>query len=381
MARRFLMRWLITVLLLLAAVVSFNGLLDPYGLIGAPRWTSLNAVKPAAGNRSRVVKPYQVSRADADVLILGNSRPEMGLDPRHACIAAIGPGYSLTLPGAGMYQVVRYAQHAMAEHRPRLLLLGLDFVDFLVPPGQGGDPDRWPPYVGDFEARLSVSARGQPTSQLAARLGDYRDALLSLTAFKDAVHTLLAQHRRHATDRRADGFNPARDYLGVIAGEGQAVLFRQKLDELRARLRRTGWSIDHAGRRGSADFTALERLLQEADSRGIAVIAFINPYHDLYLEAIETSGLGDLFGQWKRRLASLVARYPGVTLWDFAESGPYTFESPPAAGDRKRVLRWFWEPAHYRRELGDRLLATMLADRGCALPADDLPAIGRRLVP
>ena len=39
----------------------------------------------------------------------------------------------------------------------------------------------------------------------------------------------------------------------------------------------------------------------------------------------------------------------------------FTEESVPAAGVRSGPLRWFWEPSHYRSELGDLMLDTMLA--------------------
>lgn len=380
MAKRFLKRWAILVMLISISVMSFTALVDPYGLIGTPRWTGLNAKKPTAANRSSVIKPYQVARARADVLILGNSRPEMGLAPDHRCLAPIGRGFSLTLPGADVYQFVRSAQHALASHRPKLLLVGVDFVDFLVQEGRRGDPGKWPPYTAAFEERLAVDAYGRHKPSWVAKVTDYRNALFSLTGFVDAVYTLLAQRDPHAMQRRADGFNPAKDYLAIIRAEGQKVLFAQKLDELHARLRTPEWSLDHSGYSGSTEFTALERLLDTVADSDIETIVFINPYHARYLDALQSHGLTELFADWKARVASMVAAREGVAMWDFASLNTFTTEAAPAKNDRETVLQWFWEPAHYRRSLGDLMLAQMLADKGCEWPNPALPKPGVLLV-
>jgi hypothetical protein len=75
------------------------------------------------------------------------------------------------------------------------------------------------------------------------------------------------------------------------------------------------------------------------------------------------AGRWALFEEWKRQLADIAAEF-SVPLWDFNAVDSYSTESPPAAHDRRSMLRWFWEPAHYRRELGDLMLGTML-DREC----------------
>lgn len=380
MATSFLKRWLFLVLLLSTSVVGVNLAVDPYGLFGTPRVAGFNALKPAAANRSAVIKPYQVAGAKVDVLIVGNSRPEMGLAPDHPCLAGIGSGYSLTLPGAGVYQMTRYAQHAMAAHTPRRLLVGVDFLDFLVPADARQDPARWPPGTFPFEGRLAVDAFGRPKGSAMARFSDYRDALYSLTAFTDSLRTIAAQSDALATTRRPDGFNPAQDYLAIIRAEGQSVLFAQKRAELDERLSRHRWALDAAGHRGSVDFTALQRLLDDARTRGIPVTLFINPYHDTYMDVLNARGLGALFDAWKVRLQQMASERDGVALWDFARSTIYTGEPAPRPGDRRTVLNWFWEPAHYRRALGDLMLAQMSGVDGCAWPDAALPKPGVLLV-
>jgi hypothetical protein len=49
-----------------------------------------------------------------------------------------------------------------------------------------------------------------------------------------------------------------------------------------------------------------------------------------------------------------------VELWDFTGFSPYTGESVPPRGDTGTELRWYWEAGHFKKSLGDLLLADML---------------------
>ena len=57
-------------------------------------------------------------------------------------------------------------------------------------------------------------------------------------------------------------------------------------------------------------------------------------------------------------LAQLVAdaHSDSITAWDFVEYAPYTTETVPPQGDRVTRLRWFWEPVHFQRALGEIML-------------------------
>ncbi|MCB2027227.1 MAG: hypothetical protein KDH18_00170, partial [Rhodoferax sp.] len=163
------------------------------------------------------------------------------------------------------------------------------------------------------------------------------------------------------------GFNPANDYLDIVRTEGQHVLFAQKNRELASRLSRE-YRLDPDDGTDGDGFTALRRLIDWSKSRGIELTLFINPYHAEYLEGLERSGQWQLFEQWKQLLTD-IAEGGGVALWDFNTLDAYAAETPPAPGDRRTILRWFWEPAHYRSSLGDVMLERML-ETTCGAAAD-----------
>lgn len=363
-SRHFLRSWTVVLLLLLITTAGFNYLVDPYGLFGTPRISGFNEKKPAADTRVRMVKPYQVTRIQPHALIVGNSRPEMGLDPAHVCWPTDSrPVYSLTTPGASVYMQMRQTQHALSTTPANLIIAGLDFLDFLVDPKSHDIPDQWPPSIREFEHRLSVTATGQINDTYWWQsVRDYMTTVFSLDTLEDSFQTIASQGNINASNRTTLGFNPAKGYLDIIRSEGQAVLFRQKNDQVVSTLLGKDWSIYHADKRWSRDFEALKQLMETSKKHGARLILFINPYHAQYLESIRQTDKWALFEQWKRELVKLTNGYANHSIWDFSGYNAYTTEAEPVDTGTSNTMRWFWEPAHYRKTLGDLMLDRMLSN-------------------
>ena len=100
-----------------------------------------------------------------------------------------------------------------------------------------------------------------------------------------------------------------------------------------------------------------------ARARGITLRFVIYPYHAHTLTLFHLTGLWPAYEDWKRELVRRVDAAHGtmdVELWDFTGSSPYTSESVPPPGDTGTELRWYWEAGHFKKSLGDLLLANML---------------------
>ena len=359
---------------LLAALLNYG--IDPYALFGTPRKAGINERKPALSERVRVAKPYMVERVKPATVIGGNSRPEMGLDPRSACWnAGELPVFNAAIPGAGFSLQIEYLKHAVEQGDARQVLLGLDFRDFLI-------DSRWTTRDearerSEEETRLSPREdSGFDFQHLSRRVADRLAGLFSLVALNDSLATLLAQGDPHAATRTVLGFNPGLDYRTIIRAEGQAVLFAQKNREVRDALSPPELGLFDAGGERSPRLKALRDFLAWAQARGIEVALFINPYHVDYLALIDVTGRWPQFEAWKRELLAIADAH-SVALWDFNGIDEYSTESPPPPGDRRGELRWYWEPAHYKRELGEHMLAAMLA-RDCG-PAGTHRPFGARL--
>jgi hypothetical protein len=49
-------------------------------------------------------------------------------------------------------------------------------------------------------------------------------------------------------------------------------------------------------------------------------------------------------------------------LWDFSVASDFVNEVVPLTNP-KQQMKWFWEPAHYKKELGDILLTNLLVEQ------------------
>jgi hypothetical protein len=360
--QRFLQVLAAAFLLVCMLGAGFNYLVDPYSLFGSRRIAGFNALKPAASERVRVIKPYMASRAQPKVVIGGNSRPEIGLNPQSSCwTTAEQPVFNMGIPGADVFMQTRYAEHAAASGKAQRILFGVDFLDFLVDASEATGEIDWDRLGKPFAGRLTADTRqGLDAHMQFQRADDAFSGLFSLVALGDSVMTIASQRDPHAATRREDGFNPALDYRPIIRSEGQAVLFKQKNLEVRHRLQQKNLGVlDVHGQRTIA-LQALRHFLAWAKTRDVEVVLFINPYHSDYLVQIEMAGKWSVMEEWKRQLAMTAHEY-AVPLWDFNAFDHYSTESPP---HEHSELQWFWEPAHYRHELGDLMLASML-DRSC----------------
>lgn len=359
--KRFVLGFLAVFVVTAGVVGAFNFLVNPYWLFPAPILGGFNVVKPKAAERSQVIKPYQVLQSAPRTLIGGNSRPEMGIDPQSACFEdAPKPIFNLGIPGAGVYMQGRVLQHVIASGGVKKLLMAVDFLDFLVD-RQGPESFRdWPPRPEGFDPRLLVDRHGEENPAYFIHLGsNYLTGLFSLNGFFDSLLTLSAQGRPNASTIRADGFNPARDYIDIIESEGQEVLFSQKISSVLTKLSDRRTALLHDGTQWSTSFESLRRLLRIARAENIDVTLFINAYHLDYLKAIAASERWYEFEEWKRMLVKLAEQEGGIPLWDFSMVNDFTTEIPPPPGRLGNPLRWFWEPAHYRAETGEIMLAHM----------------------
>jgi hypothetical protein len=365
---RFLRTWLAAVLLILAGTAGFNVVIDPYGLHGVAAPAER---RPRAQTQVRMVKAWRIAEVRPNAVILGNSRVDIGLDPAHpAWPAAARPVYNLGQPGAGLFMVRRYLEHAVALHRPRLVVIGLDFQDFLdaVPP---------PPAPLAFERRLAVGRDGRLNAAAPRqRIADTVAATLSLDATVDAVRTVLARADQNAADMTPLGFNPLHEYRALVARQGHHALFLQKTLQYMA-----AWRARRALRfdgDGEAAFAELAAIIALCRRQGIDLHLFIHPYHADLLETIRLAGLWDSFENWKRALVRAAAPPgpdpdPHMVLWDFSGHYDPALEPVPPPGDTVTAMRWFWEAGHYKAALGDRIIARLFGTG-----AGDF---GRRLTP
>jgi hypothetical protein len=366
-ARTYLLRALLFSILTALAVVAVNIVVDPYGIVGFPRISGLNEFKVEINEHSRLMKKYQPLFDTYNAIIVGNSRVELGIRPSHPCFGKSGMSvYNLGVPGADVRTQLEYALN-LVHHQPiQTIFLSVDFTDFISSKLQSR-PDTaaiLEQTTGEF--RYTAAGAENPDYVFQV-IREYTKSLFSLDALIASIKTILLQSAV-APDRDSAGFNPARDFEEAVRIEGPHALFDQKMHELRAKYSRPWYLRDSAGQLNSA-FDDLDQFLSLVGERGIDVYLFTNPFHELYWELFRTQGHLPVYEDWMRAVEELAKghRDRSVMLWDFAMDSDYLHESVAGKGVKSGPLQWFWEPAHYRQQLGDLMVEAMLSEQ-CDTP-------------
>lgn len=341
-------------LVYLAATVSisailfggFNLVVDPYGLFPLVSSARFNAVKPHPERSLNDIKMAVVRQRNPDALILGNSRSEIGFDPQSQVWRSRSlQAYNLAIPGTGIGQVALQLRQLEGRLHPKEIVLGVDFLDFLIDPQLS-------------ESRLIAAEELEPLRQLRMTFV----TRFSIQALMDSLQTLRLQSNPNPQSMTSDGFNPLLEYLQFGKSEGYYAMFRQRAEENARRYARLPKALFLAGSGRSPDWDALNEVLAYAVRNGTQIRLVIYPYHAQLLALFEESGLWPLFEQWKQHLVQTVEQSDAgitgkATVWDFSGFSQYQCESIPPRGDKHTAMRWYWEGGHFKKELGDTVLA------------------------
>lgn len=344
--------WMLgTLLLVVAAVGAVNALVDPLGVFGAPRVAGVNALKPYLDHHRELARWQAARRVCARAGIFGNSRAEIGFDPENSIFAAHGlSAFNFAIPGTGATSTYRQLNwlHA-AGCMPKTLILGVEFIDFL-----GGSPAR------DLPRAESDPPPGIDRQFLA-------ESVFSLSGLRDSLATLLLQRARHPGILTERGFNPLDNYIDEVEQSGHYVLFRQRAEENVRIWTRRAKRLQPLSGEASADEMAVRAILARAGEAGSKVYVVIYPYHAESRILFERLGLGGLFADWKRQIVDIssaqAAHGANIEVWDFSGISPETSEAIPPRGDRQTNMAYYWEAGHFKKELGERMLARLFGEQ------------------
>lgn len=340
------------ILCIFIVVVAGSYWVDPYGV-----WQTNDSFprKVAASEKVRQIKSYQSLQYSPEILIVGNSRVEIGMPQKHPFFQ--GDVYNLGIPGSSVVMQYDYAWHLIqTQNKVRQVLLAVDFVDFLSAKPAHTNLD------GDWQARLNyfLSKPHQNNRNIWVQSQEQLQLLFSQSAIFDSFKTVVSQSQ----DLNAifiNGFNDGRLYHSIVRNEGFGSLYNQKVNEIQNSLQRPGLRFKSVGR----EFIALETFLQLLQTKGIAVTLFINPYQYQYLDLIEQNGLQESFLDWKTKIQQAASQHQ-IPLYDFAIRS--NLVNAPAILESRRLQDnpYFWEPSHYRQAFGKVMLDAM-QEKNCTI--------------
>lgn len=349
-------------------LTAFVAVIDPYHLYGLVDSAGLNHVKPLPEQYREQIKLAQAEAVRPDLILLGNSRVEVGFDPDSPQLSAHGrTAYNLGLSGTSLTVSDRVYTRLRADAAPAALaVIGVEFLDFLVKPDEAPAPAAAGPLPWQWRF----------------------DTLFSIKSVSDALRTVRLQNAADPETMTARGQNPLREYNRYARDEGYYAIFQQKARDNAKTLVRKPHNLFVAGTNRSESIDRLRALLDTMARDRTEVHLVIYPYHAQLMAMFDEAGLAATMDEWKQLLVreadAVRSRYPNarVNVWDFSGYGDMRCERIPAAGDTRSVTRWYWEAGHFKSAMGERILQRILGAEtpfGVRLAADSLDANRRRL--
>ncbi|WP_088330316.1 hypothetical protein [Lacimicrobium sp. SS2-24] len=349
---RFILIFALSFSCVLASIGLINWVVDPFGMYWSPVYQGINATKPEAGNRSRISKAYRSVQAAPQVLLLGNSRIEMGIDPKHELFES-GRVYNLGMPGASLAMQLDYGLNVIhANNSVKEVILSVDFLDFLSTKSSHAQSSA----KADYNSRLPYLRSENSEQTQWFMLKEKMAMTLSLDALSATIRTLFSQDSE-VSSITSMGFNTAQEYRQIVKLEGVIPLFNQKLDEIEQRLNKDNLVFEPE-QGDSGEFSKLRTFISTLNNADIRLTIFTSPYHYSYLQVLAEKGYWQDFMRWKTYLAALNNHAESIELWDFSGFSQYTLEPVPVSTPHQE-MEFYWEPAHYKSDVGDLILRRM----------------------
>jgi hypothetical protein len=349
---------------LLVIVGCFNIVVDPYW-----RWghavAGVTDRKPKAGDLDWT-KLYQVERLQPRTVLFGSSRVEAGFDPESTLYSSeMRPLFNFGRPGTGLEDAFICLRHSVDVAPVATAFIGIDFVNFLTfeRPARGATVAVADPTAESPAASVRFLENGEPNPRRMLGLAwEFVTTTLSLKATAASAATVIAGGDSAAPTRTRWGFNPFIDGQAAARLEGYRALFDAKNSELVRRYAATPIRLDPVDSEVASSFATLRRLLAFTRDHNIRTVLFTHPYHADFLEILAASGLDAMQEEWLRQvMAQIEAVNPRAELWDFRGHHAIAAEPvPPRSGKTGGEMRWYWEPAHYKAAVGERMMAQML---------------------
>jgi hypothetical protein len=367
--RSFLLAWVISLAVLAVLVAMVNLVVDPYEVFGTPRIAGVSRFKPITRNHALLAKTFQVARTRPVTVLIGSSPVHIGIDAAAlAWPAAMEPVYNYGIPGA--YETstsLLTLQEAVATGAVKNAVVFLDFQNFFSP--ENPDPD-----LLEDERRFRFAADGaaNPDSRLK-RAEDMFLAVGTMGALLDSVTTIASQERANVLNLAPDGSGTEADFIDAARTDGMHELFAQK-DAFEAERARKVAAVMADWRGTLPDMDAVAAIVAFARGHGINLTLVIAPHHADALEIYWRAGLWPRVEQLKVELTTLAAQGGGVTLWDFLDYSSFATEPVPPASDRRTPTSWFWEPTHFKKQLGEIMIQRMFGSGAPAFGVQLMPA-------
>lgn len=331
MWKKFTVQIMVSTLTLIAFMMAFTWIVDPFDIFDSPKISHFNANKPKVGRHSRVYKAYILQKIKPKTIFLGSSRTEYGIDPDNRNFGAESV-YNCAISAGVPVEYEYYADLAM-KNGVKHIIIGTDLFTFyskdLLHAGfdtevfKGYTPLKYFLSLDAFQSSIKTIGSTKSTSFLKTGQADSR---------------ILQKELDDAGSYKKSFLNNEKHYFSGNYGSG---FCRTKVEH---------WE-------------AFERILDKAYRHHVKITLFISPSHARQWEVLDIAQGYEIFEEFKRKLVfinektAFQNKKEPFAVWDFTGYGPLTAEEVPETSNGK--MKWYWDSSHYKKELGDIVLDRM----------------------
>jgi hypothetical protein len=322
-------------------LAGFNLLIDPYNLFGAPHINGFNSVKSVIASKQRVYQTVELLDRCPEVLILGTSRSNIGINPSNPIFGTPNV-FNAAMSGQQIWESKKLLERLLKTNcpKPKTVILGLDFFAF----------------------NMLLETPFDYSDENFNRFRRF-ELVFSLTTVLDSLRTLIRQNYSEQILRggllRSDGF---REYVGNPSIDARSRFIgseRGYLQDIYRPLPHCKWN-PFAIKDGLDAYGHYSQLILLAKENNIRLVLFISPSHARQWETIAASNLWENFESWKNSLVkisadlSLTLSIPEEPIWDFAGYSDVSSIALPAKGIID--VENYWDSSHYKEEIGALML-------------------------
>lgn len=286
---------------------------------------------------TRTAKAVHIVKGDYDAFILGSSRSEIGINPRHRLWGSL-KAYNASLAGSNFIETHKVFQTIIKHKQPKLIMLALDY--------------------GLFSEARSTSA-----DFTLSRFDDSNNAFSSF--FKEHFSKESIEKSFRTLKYTAKGL-PAKHKQGQKLGE---LTFSDTIDNgeqhelilntLEKKVINNNETYSSKGY-SSDRLRLLKELIKTCLDHEINLMIVISPVHTLQLITFKQMGIWENFLTWKQEIVSLTSAPNNIPLYDFTDLSTVISETVPTE-KTSTPMKWFWETSHYKESMGDLILSRVMA--------------------
>jgi len=285
---------------------------------------------------TRTAKAAQIIQGDYDAFILGSSRSEIGINPRHSLWGKLN-AYNASLAGSNFIETDKVFQTIIKHKKPKLILLALDYSLFSKARSTSAD--------------FNLSRFNDSNSYFSSFFKEH----LSKESIEKSFRTLKYTNKElPAKHRQGQKFGHL-TFSNIIKRNGQHELIFSTLEKKVINNDEAyspqGYSV--------TKLSLLKELIKTCADQDIKLIIVISPIHALQLMTFKQIGIWDDFLSWKQTLTYLSSTSNKVPLYDFTDLSTFISEKVPAHKGAT-PMQWFWETSHYKESMGDLILSRVM---------------------